>query len=72
MDANSAADKQDYATGDISLCPKSPAALGISTSEVCRRRNKGSLKGLPYGLNKYLYEPPSARQCHNPAERVAV
>ncbi len=52
--------------------PEIAAALGISTSEVCRRRNKGSLKGLPYGLNKYLYEPPSTRQCHNPAERVAV
>jgi DNA invertase Pin-like site-specific DNA recombinase len=48
--------------------PEAAAALGISTSEVCRRRNEGSLVGLPYGVNKYLYEPPLARPCNNLAE----
>ena len=48
------------------------AALGISTSEVCRRRKEGLLAGLRYGVNKYLYEPPSARPCNNLAEGVAV
>ena len=50
--------------------PEAAAALGISTSEVCRRRNDGSLVGLPYGFNKYLYKPP--QQCNNLAEGVAV
>lgn len=48
--------------------PEAAAALGISTSQVCRRRNEGSLVGLPYGVNKYLYEPPLARPCNNLAE----
>jgi len=52
--------------------PEAAAALGISTSEVCRRRNEGSVVGLPYGLNKYLYEPTWAGRCNNPAESVAV
>ena len=52
--------------------PEAPAALGISTSEVCRRGNEGSLAGLPYGVNKYLYAPPSARPCNNLAKGVAV
>jgi hypothetical protein len=52
--------------------PEAAAALGISTSEVCRRRNEGSLAGFRYGVNKYLYEPPLARPCNNLAEGVAV
>jgi len=52
--------------------PEAALAWGISTSEVCRRRREGSLSGLLYGVNKYLYEPPGARLCHNPAEGVAV
>ena len=52
--------------------PEAAAALRISTSEVCRRRNEGSLAGLPYGVNKYLYEPPLAPLCNNLAEGVAV
>jgi DNA invertase Pin-like site-specific DNA recombinase len=52
--------------------PEAAAALGISTSEVCRRRNEGSLPGLRYGVNKYLYEPPSVRPCNNLAKGVAV
>src|SRR4029453_8750035 len=30
--------------------PEAAAALGISTSEVCRRRNEGSLPGPLYGV----------------------
>src|SRR3954452_21744690 len=52
--------------------PEAAAALGISTNEVCRRRNEGSLAGFRYGVNKYLYEPPLARPCNNLAEGVAV
>ena len=52
--------------------PEAAAALGISTSEVYRRRNEGSLAGIAYGLNKYLYEPPVRRPCNNLAEGVAV
>ncbi len=52
--------------------PEVAAELGISASEVCRRRNKGTLAGLPYGVNKYLYEPPLERRCNNLAEGVAV
>ena len=52
--------------------PEAAAALGISTSEVCRRRKEGSLTGLLYGVNKYLYEPPLARPCNNLPEGVAV
>ena len=52
--------------------PEAALAWGISTSEVCRRRSEGSLSGLLYGVNKYLYEPPLARLCHNLAEGVAV
>jgi hypothetical protein len=52
--------------------PEIAAELAISTSEVCRRRNAGSLAGLLYGVNKYLYEPPSKWSCHNLAEAVAV
>jgi hypothetical protein len=52
--------------------PEAAAAFGISTSEVCRRRNEGALAGLPYGVNKYLYEPPRMRPCNNLAEGVAV
>ena len=46
--------------------------FGISTGEVCRRRNAGSMTGLPYGVNKYLYEPPTASVCNNLAKGVAV
>lgn len=52
--------------------PEAAAAFGISTSEVCRRRNEGALAGLAYGVNKYLYEPPSQRRGNNLAEGVAV
>jgi DNA invertase Pin-like site-specific DNA recombinase len=52
--------------------PEAAAALGISTSEVCRRRNEGSLTGLLYGINKYLYMLPLSRACNNLAEGVAV
>jgi Recombinase/Recombinase zinc beta ribbon domain len=52
--------------------PEAAAAWGISTSEVCRRRTEGSLMGLLYGVNKYLYEPPGPRTCNNLAEGVAV
>jgi hypothetical protein len=52
--------------------PEAAAALAISTSEVCRRRNEGSLTGLPYGVNKYLYQPPLSRPCNDLAEGVAV
>jgi hypothetical protein len=52
--------------------PEVATALGISTSEVCRRRNEGSLVGIPYGINKYLYQPLFARGCNNLAESVAV
>ncbi len=52
--------------------PEAAVAFGISTSEVCRRRNEGSLAGLPYGVNKYLYEPPLERPCNNLTEGVAV
>jgi hypothetical protein len=52
--------------------PEAAAAWGISTSEVCRRRSEGSLAGLLYGVNKYLYEPPLARPCNNLAGGVAV
>ncbi|MBC8167561.1 MAG: recombinase family protein [Bryobacteraceae bacterium] len=52
--------------------PEAAAALGISTSEVCRRRNQGLLTGLRYGINKYMYEPPLAWPCNNLAEGVAV
>ncbi len=52
--------------------PEAAAAWGISTSEVCRRRSEGSLTGLLYGVNKYLYEPPVPRPCNNLAEGVAV
>jgi len=52
--------------------PEAATALGISTSEVCRRRNEGSLAGLSYGVNKYLYEPPLARPSNDLAEGVAV
>ena len=52
--------------------PEAAAALGISTNEVCRRRSEGSLTGLLYGVNKYLYEPPVAAACNNLTEGVAV
>src|SRR3954470_5179240 len=52
--------------------PEAAAALGISTNEVCRRRNEGSLTGLLYGINKYLYMLPLSRACNNLAEGVAV
>jgi DNA invertase Pin-like site-specific DNA recombinase len=52
--------------------PEAAAALAISASEVCRRRNEGSLTGLPYGVNKYLYEPPLSQPCNDLAEGVAV
>jgi hypothetical protein len=52
--------------------PEAAAALGISASEVCRRRNEGSLTGILYGANKYLYQPPSEPSCNNLAEGVAV
>jgi hypothetical protein len=52
--------------------PEAAAAFGISASEVCRRRNEGSMAGHPYGVNKYLYEPPMPRPCNNPAKGVAV
>jgi recombinase/recombinase-like zinc beta ribbon protein len=52
--------------------PEAAAAWGISTAEICRRRNEGSLAGLPYGVNKYLYEPPLKRSCNNLAKGVAV
>jgi hypothetical protein len=52
--------------------PEAAAAFGISTGEVCRRRNAGSIAGLPYGVNKYLYAPPTARPCNNLAKGVAV
>jgi hypothetical protein len=52
--------------------PEAATALGISTSEVCRRRNEGSLTGLLYGINKYLYMLPLSRACNNLAEGVAV
>jgi len=51
--------------------PEAAAALGISTNEVCRR-SEGSLTGLLYGVNKYLYEPPVAAACNNLTEGVAV
>jgi hypothetical protein len=52
--------------------PEAAVALGISTSEVCRRRSEGSLTGLLYGVNKYLYEPHLPRPCNNLTEGVAV
>jgi hypothetical protein len=52
--------------------PEIAAELGISTSEVCGGRNEGSLAGLLYGVNTYLYEPPSNGSCNNLAEGVAV
>jgi Recombinase zinc beta ribbon domain/Recombinase len=52
--------------------PEAAAAFGISTAEVCRRRNAGSMMGLPYGVNKYLYEPPVERPCNNLPKGVAV
>jgi DNA invertase Pin-like site-specific DNA recombinase len=52
--------------------PEVAAAFGISTGEVCRRRNAGSMAGLPYGVNKYLYEPPTASACNNLTKGVAV
>ena len=52
--------------------PEVAAELGISTSEVCRRRKEGSLTAIRYGVNKYLYKPLLARPCNNLAEGVAV
>jgi hypothetical protein len=52
--------------------PQAAAAWGISISEVCRRRNAGSLMGALYGINKYLYQPPLARSCNNLTEGVVV
>jgi len=52
--------------------PEAAVAFQISTSEVCRRRNEGLLNAVPYGLNKYLYEPPLQRPCNNLAKGVAV
>ena len=52
--------------------PEAAAAWGISTAEICPRRNESSLAGLPYGVNKYLYEPPLKRSCNNLAKGVAV
>ena len=52
--------------------PEAAAAWGISAAEVCRRRNQGSLAGLPYGVNKYLYEPPLKRPCNDLAQGVAI
>jgi DNA invertase Pin-like site-specific DNA recombinase len=52
--------------------PEVAAEMGISTSEVCRRRNDGLLAGFLYGFNKYLYELPSKPSCNNLAEGVAV
>ena len=48
--------------------PEAAAAWGISAAEVCRRRHEGSLAGLPYGVNKYLYQQP----CNDLAQGVAV
>jgi DNA invertase Pin-like site-specific DNA recombinase len=52
--------------------PEVAAELGISTSEVCRRRNAGLLAGLLYGVNKYLYVLPSKESCNDLAEGVAL
>ncbi len=52
--------------------PEAAAAWGICAAEVCRRRNEGSLGGLPYGLNKYLYEQPLKRQGNDLPQGVAI
>jgi len=52
--------------------PEAAVAFGISTAEVCRRRMEGSIVGIHYGINKYLYEPPLTRSCNNLAKSVAV
>lgn len=52
--------------------PEAAAAWGISTSEVCRRRTEGSLAGLPYGVNKYVYQPPLKPSDYDLAKGVAV
>jgi hypothetical protein len=52
--------------------PEAAEAWGISATEVCRRRNDGSLGGLPYGVNKYVYERPLKGQCNDLAQGVAI
>ena len=54
------------------MLPEVASEMGVSASEVCRRRNEGTLARLPYGVSKYLYEPPLERPCNNLAEGVAV
>jgi hypothetical protein len=52
--------------------PKAAAAWGISTSEVWRRRTEGSLAGVSYGVNRYVYEPPLKSASNDLAKGVAV
>jgi len=51
--------------------PEIAALLGISESEAWRRRKQGRLLGISYGVNKYLYEAPTADR-HQPTTEVAV
>jgi hypothetical protein len=59
-------------TAVLTVTPEAAAAWGICTAEVCRRRNEGSLVGLPYGVNKYLYEQPLKGQSNDLPQGVAI
>jgi hypothetical protein len=45
---------------------------GTSCSEIWRRRKQGRLAGLPYGTNKYLYQPLPTVCCHQLTPEVAI
>ncbi|MBV8864516.1 MAG: hypothetical protein JO210_03855 [Acidobacteriaceae bacterium] len=45
---------------------------GMSCSEVWRQRKQGRFAGLPYGANKYLYQPLPAVSCHQLTPEVAI